>query len=129
MMSGVNEVVLNEVVQPSFSVLAFSLSQQGQLQPPTLQRPMPVTNNTAENRFELEKDGHLAILDYIRAGEHRIAYVHTEVPRAVEGQGLGTQLIEAALDFARENNLKVIPSCPFVAAYFQEHKEVRDLLA
>ena len=45
-----------------------------------------------------------------------------------EGKGIGTTLIRFALDAARERGLKVIPICPFFAAYMQKHAEVQDLL-
>ena len=55
-------------------------------------------------------------------------FTHTEVPEAHEGQGIGTALIEHALASARERGLKVIPICPFFAAYMKKHSEVQDLL-
>jgi predicted GNAT family acetyltransferase len=50
------------------------------------------------------------------------------VPKAFEGQGLGTRLIRAALDSARERGLQVIPICPFFAAYIRDHADVQGLL-
>ena len=55
-------------------------------------------------------------------------FTHTEVPEGHEGKGIGTMLIRFALDAARERGLKVIPICPFFAAYMQKHPEVQDLL-
>jgi predicted GNAT family acetyltransferase len=89
---------------------------------------LTVRDNPERHRFEIDlSDGSLAIAEYtLPAG--KIMFTHTEVPEAHEGQGLGTKLIRFALDAARERGLKVIPICPFFAAYMQEHAEVQDLL-
>jgi predicted GNAT family acetyltransferase len=89
---------------------------------------LTVRDNPERNRFEIDLgDGSFAIAGYtLPAG--RIMFTHTEVPEAHEGQGVGTKLIRFALDAARERGLKVIPICPFFAAYMQEHAEVQDLL-
>ena len=89
---------------------------------------LTVRDNPERHRFEIDLgDGSVAIAEYtLPAG--KIMFTHTEVPEAHEGQGLGTKLIRFALDAARERGLKVIPICPFFAAYMQEHAEVQDLL-
>jgi predicted GNAT family acetyltransferase len=50
------------------------------------------------------------------------------VPEAFEGKGVGGQLARAALAYAREHELKVIPTCPFIAAYITKHPEHHDLV-
>jgi predicted GNAT family acetyltransferase len=87
-----------------------------------------VTHNTAARQFEIETDAGLALLRYVRRGD-QLDLVHTEVPSALEGQGYGSSLARAALDFARSEGLKVIPSCPFVRGYLKEHTENADLVA
>jgi len=87
-----------------------------------------VRNNEAEHRYELEVEGQLAIAVY-RLRDGQIVFTHTEVPDALEGRGIGSKLIEAALDDARARGLKVVPACPFVKHYMDEHPEVQDLLA
>ena len=72
-------------------------------------------------------DGSLAIAEY-RLIKGRIMFTHTEVPSEHEGQGIGTALIRHGLDYARGHDLKVIPICPFFAAYMKKHAEVQDLL-
>lgn len=86
-----------------------------------------VRHNSAENRFEIAVDGRLAVLEYMLTGAN-ITYTHTEVPRALEGQGLGGRLARQALEYARDNNLKVIPLCPFVRAYLARHPEYQPLV-
>ena len=90
--------------------------------------PLTVRDNAERHRFEIDLgDGSFAIAEYtLPAG--KIMFTHTEVPAGHEGQGVGTTLIRFALDSARERGLKVIPICPFFAAYMQRHAEVQDLL-
>ena len=87
-----------------------------------------VRDNAERHRFEIDLgDGSLAIAEYTLP-EGKIMFTHTEVPPAHEGQGLGTALIRHALRSARERGLKVIPICPFFAAYIARHPEEQDLL-
>ena len=90
--------------------------------------PLLVRDNPEQHRFEIDLgDGTFAIAEYtLRPG--KIMFTHTEVPEAHEGKGIGTTLMRFALDAARERGLKVIPICPFFAAYMQKHAEVQDLL-
>lgn len=88
---------------------------------------LTVVNNEAEKRFEVVVDGETAVLEYIRAGGN-ITYTHTEVPPSLEGQGIGGKLARHALDFARDNGLKVIPICPFVTSYLRRHPEYHPLV-
>jgi predicted GNAT family acetyltransferase len=82
----------------------------------------PVTHNEATGQFEIALGDEKAVLQYRRT-QNSITLVHTEVPQASRGRGLGNQLIRAALDFAHFNQLKVVPVCPFVKAYLQKHPQ------
>lgn len=62
------------------------------------------------------------MLDY-RRGRSTIALVHTEVPEELQGQGIGSSLIKGALTYARKEGLKVLPRCPFTAAYISRHED------
>ena len=87
-----------------------------------------VRDNAEKRRFEVDLgDGSFAIAEYrLRVG--KIMFTHTEVPPAHEGQGIGTSLVRAGLKTARERGLKVVPICPFFAAYIKKHHEEQDLL-
>ena len=90
--------------------------------------PLLVRDNPDRHRFEIDLgDGTFAIAEY-RLAAGKIRFTHTKVPEGHEGKGIGTTLIRFALDAARERGLKVIPICPFFAAYMQKHAEVQDLL-
>ncbi|SEK67996.1 hypothetical protein SAMN05216382_0911 [Sphingomonas palmae] len=86
-----------------------------------------VIDNKAEQEFELTVDGYRAVAAYQLEGD-TIVFTHTEVPPAIEGRGVGSKLIQAALDSARDRGLKVVPQCPFVRAYMDKHPEMRDML-
>jgi hypothetical protein len=86
-----------------------------------------VRNNEAAHQYELEVEGELALAAY-RLGGGQIILTHTEVPDALEGRGIGSKLVGAALDDARAQGLKVVPACPFVKHYMDKHPETADLL-
>ncbi len=87
-----------------------------------------VRHEPAAHRFSAEVDGGLAELEYQRRDD-AVAFVHTFVPQEARGQGVGEALVEAGLGWAREEGHRVIPACPFVQAYVQEHAdEVGDLV-
>lgn len=86
-----------------------------------------VRDNLERKRFEIDLGDAVAIAEYtLPAG--MIMFTHTEVPPEHGGKGIGKALIRAGLKSARERGLKVIPICPFFAAYMQKHPEVQDLL-
>jgi len=92
--------------------------------PPTF----AIRDNPEKHRFEADLgDGSFAIAEYTLP-QCKIMFTHTEVPKAHEGQGIGSALIRFALRAARERGLKVIPICPFFAAYIKKHAEEQDLL-
>jgi len=78
-------------------------------------------------RFELERDGLIAYLEYTLSGDV-LGLIHSEVPEALRGQGLASELARTALDWARENHKKVDVVCPTVAGYVKHHPEYADLL-
>ncbi len=88
----------------------------------------PVTHDAGRHRFEAVVDGHGGHLDYaLKGGVMTIR--HTEVDPALEGRGVAGALVNAALDHARANALKVEPSCPYAASYMQRHPESSSLRA
>jgi predicted GNAT family acetyltransferase len=87
-----------------------------------------VRDNAAKQRFELAIDGAIAFSNYTRDGA-TLTFMHTEVPPALGGRGIGSKLVRGALDLARTQNLKVKAKCPFVRAYLDKHPEYSDLRA
>jgi predicted GNAT family acetyltransferase len=86
-----------------------------------------VENDVAKRRFVIAVEGQKAVLEYMISGE-KIIFTHTEVPRALEGNGLGGVLAKAGLGYAKEQGLKVMPLCPYMASYINRHPEWKALL-
>jgi uncharacterized protein len=86
-----------------------------------------VIHNPNAGRFELEKDGHFAVLEYQLSGK-KIVFTHTGVPDALGGQGIGSLLARAGLDYARRQSFAVEPLCSFIASYIQKHPEYKNLV-
>lgn len=85
--------------------------------------PQQVTNG----RFEIERNGEIAYLEYALAGKV-LELIHTEVPESMRGQGVASELAQSALEWARENGVRVDVICPLVAGYIGKHPEYSDLL-
>ena len=81
-----------------------------------------VVHEPEESRFAVHAAGHTAVLEYQRVGE-RVVMPHTVVPGPLEGRGIASRLARAALEWAGQENLRVVPLCPFVRAYIQRHPE------
>lgn len=79
-----------------------------------------VRNNQAEQRFEAQVDGGMAVADYQLSGQD-VVFTHTKVPEQSRGRGVGEALAKAGLDWAHEQGLTVVPECPFIAAYMSRH--------
>jgi predicted GNAT family acetyltransferase len=88
----------------------------------------PVTHNSDERRFEMNVKGELAVITY-RLSPGVISLDHTGVPVPIEGHGVAAKLTRAALDFARSENLRVVPACSYVAAFVRKHSEYQDLVS
>jgi predicted GNAT family acetyltransferase len=89
---------------------------------------LAISDNPERHRLEVDfGDGSVAFAEY-HLTHGKIVFTHTEVPKAHEGQGVGSALIRYALASARERGLKVVPVCPFFADYFRKHAEEQDLL-
>src|SRR5712675_2843223 len=92
---------------------------------PRKAKPEPVL--ATSGRIEIERQGHVAYLEYTLAGKV-LQLIHSEVPEALRGQGLGAELAHAALEWAREQGMKVDVICPSVAEYLKKHPEYGDLV-
>ncbi|MFZ5882986.1 MAG: GNAT family N-acetyltransferase [Chloroflexota bacterium] len=87
---------------------------------------LQIVHNPAEQRFETVIEGKLCKLDYLRDG-NRFVITHVGVHPSLRGQGIAGKIVEAALQYARENSLRVIPMCSYAAAYIRRHPEHADL--
>lgn len=81
-----------------------------------------VVDNKPASRFEATVDDHVAELVYERDGD-RLVLVHTGVPAELEGQGLGGQLVLAAVDAAAVDGSMIVPRCPFARRWLERHPD------
>jgi predicted GNAT family acetyltransferase len=80
------------------------------------------TDNTDASRFELVLDGQLAELTYRRRAD-RLVLIHTEVPDALGGRGIGGQLVSAAVERAAAEGRTVVPLCAFARGWLERHPD------
>jgi len=89
-----------------------------------------VRHNKQTQQFEMElEEGKTAFIQYEEESGGILALAHTEVPEEYEGQGIGSALLKGAFQILQAENLKIVPTCPFVAAYVRRHPEYQSLVA
>lgn len=80
------------------------------------------------NKFEIEEHGQVAYLEFETDASGWMTIWHTEVPPALRGRGLATELARAAFEHAKENHLRVDVICPSARHFLSQHPEYRSLL-
>jgi len=86
-----------------------------------------VSDNREQSRLEFHANGEVAELIYrTRAG--RLVLVHTGVPDSLEGRGIGSKLVRAAITKAQNEKLTIVPLCPFARSWLENHPDVADNL-
>jgi predicted GNAT family acetyltransferase len=85
--------------------------------------------SASKGSFYIEEDGkRLATMTFSKAGEQVMIIDHTEVSDALRGKNAGKLLVAAAVEYARKNNVKILPLCPFAKSVFEKVKEYQDVL-
>lgn len=84
-------------------------------------------DNEEKKRYEFRLPEHTAFIEYIKTKD-KIYLTHTEVPRELEGKGIGTELVKQALEDVKQKDLTLVPLCPFVALYIKRHPEWKALV-
>jgi len=84
--------------------------------------------NDALHRLELEVEGSIAFIEF-KLSHGKLFLIHTEVPAELEGKGAAKAIVQKALQYAKDNNYKIIPICPLVQGYLKKHKEWDDIVA
>ena len=67
-------------------------------------------------------------MSYAYAGNSKIIIDHTEVNNAYRGQNIGKKLLMRTVEFARANQIKILPLCPFAKSVFEKVESIRDVL-
>lgn len=89
---------------------------------------LKISRNDEAKEFQAEFEGHKIYIEFI-AAKGRIYLVHTEVPKGLEGRGLGSAIVRGTLELIEANNNVLFPLCPFVASYIRRHPEWKKILA
>lgn len=89
---------------------------------------MDIQHDTAAQRFTVDVDGQTGYVEY-EPGDGMITITHTIVPPAIGGRGIAGQLVRAALDYARNEGLKVVPRCSYADTWMQRHPDYNELRA
>jgi predicted GNAT family acetyltransferase len=87
-----------------------------------------VRQDVRRGRYQIYVDGAVGgLTQYVERGNERI-FVHTETEPGFEGKGLASELIRQALEGTRSQGMRIIPVCPFVAAYVSRHHDFDDIV-
>jgi len=87
------------------------------------------TEGEAQGAFFIQKNGQrLAEMTYSRTNATLIIIDHTDVDPSLSGQGVGRQLLDALVAWARATGTKVLPLCPFAKSQFDKDASIRDVL-
>lgn len=92
---------------------------------------MEINHRKEENKgafIAKENDVKAGEMTYSKAGEDKFIIDHTEVNPEFNGKGVGKQMVLAAVEYARENGIKILPLCPFAKATFDKNKDIQDVL-
>jgi predicted GNAT family acetyltransferase len=85
--------------------------------------------NDKNGFFYIDIEGNQeAKMTFVFAGDDKIIIDHTEVNPGNEGKGFGKKMVTKAVEWARENNIKIVPLCPFAKSVFDKVPEFRDVL-
>ena len=87
---------------------------------------LAITHNQANHAFEVLIDGQLSKLDYIQDGKNFVI-THVGVFPAHRGQGIAAKIVEAGLQYAKENSLRVVPMCSYAATYIRRNPQYLEL--
>ncbi|MDA3508576.1 N-acetyltransferase [Acinetobacter junii] len=87
------------------------------------------SDDTKHGTFEIfDADAKAGEMAYTWAGDSMLIIDHTDVEDQFRGQGIGRQLLDALVAFAREREIKVIPLCPFSKSVFDKDQSIHDVL-
>ena len=84
-------------------------------------------DNEEAKQYEFHVDGKIPRIEYIKT-KNKIYLTHTEVPKGMEGKGIGKALVKAVLDDIKSNGLELVPLCPFVALFIKRNPEYKTLV-
>lgn len=86
-----------------------------------------VQHDSNARKFYVHSDGHEAHMTYRYRDASTVIYKHTYVPSELRGGGLAGKIVRTALEWARTENLRVVPTCSFVEGFVRKHPEYQDI--
>jgi low affinity Fe/Cu permease/predicted GNAT family acetyltransferase len=92
--------------------------------PPPEETMSEVTENTAKGRFELEVEGHTALIAWRVENGVKVLH-HTEVPEALGGKGVGGRLAQGVFDLLKARGEKVRVTCPFLVKWLDRNPDYK----
>lgn len=120
MENATSEQLINQVAQCPSGALSIIKKQDG--------IKIEKVDNGKKGRFVLYENGSLAgEMTYTYAGDTKFIIDHTGVEAGYEGKGYGKKLVLKAVEFARENEFKILPLCPFAKALFDKVESIQDV--
>lgn len=85
-------------------------------------------DNMEDHQYEFHIEKMIPRIEYIKSKNGEIYLTHTEVPAKLEGRGIGSELVEKTLKDIERQDLRLVPLCPFVAAYIHKHPDWRRIV-
>ena len=87
---------------------------------------MEVVHDKENHSFVIKIENASSYVSYSLSGKMMELYT-TYTPQQLRGRGLAEKVVKAALEYAKENNLKVVPTCSYVRVFIQRHPEYKSL--
>lgn len=75
-----------------------------------------IKNNTSQNRYELEVEGHQAVADYMLSGK-MLSIMRVFVPEELRGKGVAAEVMKGVVEDAKANGLSIVPVCSYAVTY------------
>jgi glutathione S-transferase len=102
--------------------------EEGEAPPAGAELDTRVTENPRQHRFERAIHETALAAAYYRDADGRLAFIHTEVPSAFSGQGIGTELARGTFDILRRSGRRAVLVCPFMSHFYANHPEYADVV-
>ncbi len=90
---------------------------------------LEIRHDEERGRFHADVSGGEARLDYQKKGDDVVDFRSTYVPNEARGQGVAAKIVSRGLEWARTNDLRVVPTCSYVEGYIERHSEYKELVA